>query len=195
MVPTRARAADRVDNAIAGSKVRESEAALVAQPALRPPRGGCARRFASPSPRAWSTRCCSRPGRGRRRSGRPGSPRGGPRSGTGWRSAPRPGRARSRCPRTVPGTARPRRWRSPTASRGRARRAGCPRRRRRRTACSGSRGCSARGRARSSARSGSASRRCASGRCFGSPAGPSGRSGPGAGTRRPCHRPGSRVGG
>ena len=58
----------------------------------------------------------------------------------------------------------PRRSRSPNAEPRLTRdRAGRPRRRLGRSACSGSRGCSARGRARSSARSGSASRTCASG--------------------------------
>ena len=130
----------------------------------RPPRGGCASRFASPFPRASSPRCCSRPGRGRRRSGRPGSPTGRASKRYCVEVSAPTGQSSITFPRTAPGTAGPRRWRSSTAT---------PRLARdelavlgdvsTRSACSGSRGCSARGRARSSARSGSASRTCASG--------------------------------
>ena len=187
--------AERVAHAVAGVEVREAEAALVAEPALvdlgmvagedpldLPLARGRGDVAADRAEAADAT-------------ARSGSPTAAPRSGTASRSGRRPGRARSRCRRRARGTARPRRWRSSSGRRGRVRSAGRPRRPARRSACSGSRGCSARGRARSPARSGSASRTSASGTSSGCCRARSGTSGPGAGTRRPCRRRGSRADG
>ena len=141
---------------------REREAALVADPALvhlRVVARADALHLALADRRRW---CCSRPGRGRRRWGRSGSPTGAPRSGMRWQVSAPTGHSSMTLPENGA------RYGSSsnvaiTEIAPRFFAISCPSSPPpRRSACSGSRGCSARGRARSSARSGSASRTCAS---------------------------------